>query len=168
VDVSLQGEKISAASFLEAAEPAGAEKAPPLLALVLEEAERLLGRPCTTAVVSPEFSCRRLYRSLQDNPELAAESAELELPGYYRDGGRYDSLALVLLPDGRAVYGRSSGGSVRDGHFRLPALPVRDGEEGTFSYTAVALAGDLLAAAWEEQSAWNVGAAGFVLLEIDW
>jgi hypothetical protein len=171
VDSSLQGEKISDASFLEASEPAGPEKAPPLLALALEEAARLAGGTCTVAVVSPDFLCRRLYRSGGESSLGRPDSGfaeEPEFSGYYRPG-----LAIVLLPDGRGVYGISSGGSVRDGHFRLPALPPRDetapaGEAGNFSYTGIALAGDLLVVAWEEQAAWNVGAAGFILLEIDW
>jgi hypothetical protein len=174
VDISLRGEEISAASFLEAAEPAGPEKAPPLLALVLEEAARLAGKTCTVAAVSPEFSSRRLYRSGPDTAS-ADLAEELELAGYYRPaGGNRDGLAIVLFPDGRGVYGISGGGPVRDGHFRLPALSIPSGNEavpsgeaGTFSYTGVALTGDLLVAAWEEQAAWNVGAAGFMMLEID-
>jgi hypothetical protein len=170
VDISLQGEKISAASFLEAAEPAGPEKAPPLLALVLEEAARLAGRTCTVAVVSPEFPCRRLYRAGGGEPSPGGAdsgfSEEPEFAGYYRPAaGSGEGLAIVVLPDGRGVYGISGGGPVRDGHFRLPALPT--GEGGIFSYTGIALAGDLLVAAWEEQAAWNVGAAGFLLLEIN-
>jgi hypothetical protein len=176
VDISLKGEKISTASFLEAAEPAAVEKAPPLLALVLEEAARLAGRPCTVAAVSPEFPCRRLYRNSGPVPGSSPELAgELDLAGYYRPAaaGR-EGLAIVLFPDGRAVYGSGSGGPVRDGHFRLPPLPgppqgeVSPNEAGNFAYTALALAGNVLVAAWEEQSAWNVGSVGFLMLEMDW
>jgi hypothetical protein len=43
-------------------------------------------------------------------------------------------------------------------HFSLPPLP-----EG-FVYTRIGLLGDILIGAWEEQYNWNVGAAGFMII----
>ncbi|MDR2211217.1 MAG: hypothetical protein LBO65_07140 [Spirochaetaceae bacterium] len=161
--LSSPGERITAESFLEAAGPGTA--APALLTLVLDETERLAGRPCIVTVASAEYAFPRPYRS-GPAPDPAGEEEPLEISGYYRSplNGR-EGLAIVLLSDGRGAYGSSGGSFVRDGHISLPPLPEEG--PGRFRYTAVAMAGTVLAAAWEEQRDWNIGAAGFLLLEID-
>ncbi|MDR2314554.1 MAG: hypothetical protein LBE02_08490 [Spirochaetaceae bacterium] len=162
-DLSGPGERISPESFLEAAGPGS--PAPALLTVVLEEAERLAGKPCIATVVSEEYGSPRLYQS-RPGPGAPDGEAPLEVSGYYRpplqNGG---GLALVLLPDGRGAYGVAGGASLRDGHISLPALSGQGGEG--FRYTAAAVTGNVLVAAWEEQRDWNIGAAGFLLLEID-
>jgi hypothetical protein len=109
-------------------------------------------------IISPEFSGKRLFRT-----GFAAE--ELEFFGYYRSPlAETGGAALIALPDGRGIYCFSNGGVQKDGHFRLPPL----GSEN-FVYTGIALAGkDILIASWEEQSEWNVGAAGFLVQKILW
>jgi hypothetical protein len=166
-DLSGPGERISVDSFLEAAGPGS--PAPGLLALVLEEAERLAGRPCIATVVSEEYGSPRVYQN-RSGPGALDEGEPLEVSGYYRPPlANTGGLALALLPDGRGAYGLSGAGSgensLRDGHISLPALSGQ-GTEG-FRYTATAMAGNVLVAAWEEQRDWNIGAAGFLLLEID-
>ncbi|MDR1143927.1 MAG: hypothetical protein LBK77_06900 [Spirochaetaceae bacterium] len=159
-DPAVPGDSIGEAVFLDAAAPQGPELAPPLLALAMEEAERLAGRPCTVTAVSPGFPSGRVFRS-----SLPAPDEGPELSAYYRSAG--GELALVLFPGGKGVFCRSgAGGSgVEDGHFTLPALPAGRPD---FRYTHIAAAGNVLVVSWEEQENWTVGAAGFLLLEINW
>ena len=171
---------------------------PPLLNAVMAEAARLAGTACVITVVSPEFPARRVYRSpggtgapgapekAPDSPDTPEKTPDVpekapgvpekapngggggvppELFACYRPAGNGNgAAAAALFPDGRGVYGISppeQAGPVRDGHFRLPPA------EG-FVYTGAALAGKLLAVSWEEQEGWALGAAGLVLVEIDW
>jgi hypothetical protein len=159
-DPSAPGENAGEAVFLEAAAPQGPELAPPLLALAMEEAERLAGRPCTVTAVSPNFPSSRTFRSSVPAPDEGPE-----LSAYYRSAG--GELALVLFPGGKGVFCRSGSGrtGVEDGHFTLPVLPAGG---PNFKYTHIAAAGNVLIASWEEQENWTVGAAGFLLLEINW
>ena len=169
-DLSQPGQEINAELYLEASSPLEitSSSCPALLAWALSEAERLLGSPCIAAVVSPEFPAKRFFGS--GGTISANEDAEFprEVSGYYRlsVSGR-EELAVVLFPDGRGVYSRGGAGAIKDGHFALPPLPP-----GSFAYTGVSLLGEgsgsFLVAAWEEQENWNIGAAGFLLLEIDW
>ena len=147
----------SGAAFLEAARPRAASLAPPLLAAVLEAAGALAGKPCTFQTVSPELSAARIFQTgmKDDSTELLGGSA------YYRNG-----TAIVLLPDGRGVFRNGDNA----GTFTLPVLAEH------YAYTAAGLANTgtagtgrvpvTLIAAWEEQKDWNIGAAGFVMLEL--
>ncbi|MDR2663045.1 MAG: hypothetical protein LBC31_08625 [Treponema sp.] len=159
-DPGAPGESVGEAVFLDAAAPQGPELAPPLLALAMEEAERLAGRPCTVTAVSPGFPSGQIFRS-----SLPAPDDGPELSAYYRSAG--GELALVLFPDGKGVFCRSgAGGSgVEDGHFTLPALPPGGPD---FRYTHIAAAGNVLVVSWEERENWTLGAAGFLLVEINW
>jgi len=155
--LSLPAREINAGEFNQALEEFSYTP-PPMIAWVLSEAERLMDCSALALVVSTEFSGQRIFRT-----GTAAE--DLEFFGYYRSPlSELGGAAILLLPDGRGVYCRSDGGPQRDGHFRLPPL----GQEN-FVYTGAALVGkNLLAASWEEQADWNIGAAGFLLLNIDW
>jgi hypothetical protein len=155
-DLAGISERSSGAAFLRAARPKDPAEAPPaagiFLAAALEAAGALAGKPCTFNTVSPEFKAPVVFETGMggDITELVNASA------YCRPGA-----ALALLPDGRGVFRGASQG----GEFALPSLP-----EG-YVYTAVCLAGEnngayTVIAAWEEQEAWNVGAAGFGMLEI--
>jgi hypothetical protein len=147
----------SAGAFLQAARPKDPAEAPhspagAFLALALEAAGALAGKPCTFNTVSPEFKAPRVFETGMDDgvTELLSASA------YYQSGA-----ALALLPDGRGVFH----GESRSGNFALPSLP-----EG-YAYTSVCLAGEnggayTVIVSWEEQEDWNVGAAGFGMLEI--
>jgi hypothetical protein len=149
----------SGAAFLEAARPRAASLAPFPLAEALEAAGVLAGKPCTFQAVSPEFSAVRIFQTgmRDDSTELVGGSA------YYRTG-----TAIVLLPDGRGVFRNGDNA----GTFTLPVLPEH------YAYTAAGLtdagaAGTengrvpvTVIAAWEEQKDWNIGAAGFVMLEL--
>jgi hypothetical protein len=155
-DLAGGGERSSGAAFLRAARPKDPAEAPPsagtFLAAALEAAGALAGKPCTFNTVSPELKAPVVFETGMgaDITELVSASA------YYRSGA-----ALALLPDGRGVFRGASQG----GEFALPSLP-----EG-YAYTAVCLAGEnngtyTVIVSWEEQEAWNVGAAGFGMLEI--
>jgi hypothetical protein len=150
-DLNGAAETASSAAFLEAARPRDTAAAPDLLARTMETAGNLAGKPCTFSAVSPEWDAARVFGSgLNDNiTELLGASA------YYRKDA-----ALALLPDGRGVFETSG----EQGRFALPPLPEN------YAYTQAVLApgnGSLtLIAAWEEQKDWNVGAAGFMMLDI--
>lgn len=140
--------------FLEAARPKDAAAAPFPLAAVLEKAGALAGTPCTFRTVSPNFKTARIFQTgtYEGTSDMPGASA------YYREGA-----ALAVLPDGRGIFQDTA----RSFAFSLPALP-----EG-YAYTASGAAGNgtdgafTLVAAWEEQKDWNIGAAGFVTLEIE-
>jgi len=175
-DLSQPGEEINAEQYLEASLPisvmeVNAASVPPLLAWAVTEAARLAESPCIADIVSPEFPARRIFSSKGIGQAGETEVYPREAAGYYRPPSLdSEELVVILFPDGRGVYGRSVGDVVKDGHFKLPALP--SDVTGNFVYTGVALLGDgpelFLMAAWEEQKDWNVGAAGFLLLEIGW
>jgi len=159
--LSLQAREINSGEFTQAREEFSYTP-PPMIAWVMSEAERLMECSALTLVISPDFSGKRIFRT-------GTASEEQEFFGYYRSPlSELGGAAILLLPDGRGVYCRSDGGPQRDGHFRLP--PLGEAADGSrFVYTGVALAGkDQLVASWEEQADWNVGAAGFLLLHIDW
>jgi hypothetical protein len=150
-------ERSSGAAFLQAARPKDPAEAPvssagTFLATALEAAGVLAGKPCTFQTVSPELKAPGVFETGMgaDITELVSASA------YYRSGA-----ALALLPDGRGVFR----GESHSGEFAFPSLP-----EG-YAYTSVCLAGEnngkyTVIVSWEEQEAWNVGAAGFGMLEI--
>ena len=172
-DFSQPGQEVSAELYLEASSPLMADSplVPPLLARAITEAERMAGKPCVAAVSSPDFPANRLFGSSITAEGTAKgginDEFPLELSGFYRQQtSGIEAEALFLFPDGRGVYYRSTGTEIKDEYFNLPALP-----SGDFVYTGVALLGEIpgmfLIAAWEEQNNWNIGAAGFLLLEID-
>jgi hypothetical protein len=156
-DLAGRGERSSVAAFLRAARPKGPAEAPvssagAFLAAALEAAGALAGKPCTYNTVSPEFKAPGVFETgiEGDVTELLSASA------YCRSGA-----ALALLPDGRGVFR----GESHSGDFALPSLP-----EG-YAYTSICLAGETngkytVIVSWEEQEDWNVGAAGFGMLEI--
>jgi hypothetical protein len=160
-DPAVAGEKTSAGVFRNASLPYSIDSAPVVLGRVLTEAFGLTGAETFTvaAVLSPEFEGTRYFSA---GP--AQSDQVIELAGCYLDG--YGEYALVVLPDGRGVYGSrgapsgTAGGDIESGRFDLPSLP-----EG-FVYTRIGLAGNAVVAAWEEQQGWNVGAAGFLVIRV--
>ena len=173
IDLSLPGQGVSSAVYLEASSPLEADSpsVPPLITWIMEEAGRLTGKPCIATVVSSEFPMKRLFSSpsipfaaAHDGSTQADNEFPLELSGYYRPpASNNEALAVLLFPDGRGIYCRSDGNTVKNGHFSLPSLPPAG-----FVYTGVALLGSsnmFLVASWEEQNEWNIGSAGLLLLE---
>jgi hypothetical protein len=162
-DLNLLGQKSSPGVFRNATVPYTTEEAPPLLRQVLDGAF-LLGGPGqaqVAAVASPDFPAVRYYTT-----GVAQGDSLVELAGYLEDRGPAGSFALAILPDGRGVWGAapaetaepSENGPYRVEPFSLPPLP-----EG-FVYTRIGMAGSAVAAAWEEQQSWQVGAAGFLIM----
>ena len=173
--LSETGQKTSSEQYQEAASPldVNSPSVPPLLPWALAEAERVAGKTCIATVVSPDFPAKRLFSG---NTALENGEFPMELSGYYRQSapGKV-AMAVILFPDGRGIYCRSDDGFIKDGHFTLPALPGTGSsmeDSGIFVYTGAALLGNdpelFIVAGWEEQKDWNVGAAGFLLLEIIW
>ena len=155
-DLEGEGTKISAGQWRDSELPLGPENAPPLLALVAENAAAELGQALVVRAVSPDFEGPRLFSS--GAPSTGSENLTL-LYGYCRGNTHDDSeaLALAILPDGRGFYSRGTAEKVQT--FSLPALG-----EG-FVYTGAALLGDVLAASWEEQQEAGIGAAGFMVMK---
>jgi hypothetical protein len=156
-NLSFPGREISAEDFFLAQTEISLIP-PPLLAWAMSETERLLDCSCAAQVVSPEFSGKRYFRT-------GTSAGELEFFGYYRHLlPEMEGLAVLLLPCGWGIYCCSHGTIQRDGRFLLPQ-PTAE----SIVYTGAALAGkDLLIVSWEEQADWNLGAAGFLLLKVDW
>jgi hypothetical protein len=108
----------------------------------------------TAMVLSPEFPQPRHFAANSGSSPL--------IPAYYRGGA--NALVVAILPDGRGFYsippagGETAAEDAGPQPCSLPPLP-----EG-FIYTAIGLCGDTLLAAWEEQDAYNTGAAGFMAL----
>jgi hypothetical protein len=122
---------------------------------LLSEEEGPAAAVYVAAVAAPEFEGVRYFA---DTPSLTAAAEEVrELYGYYHEpvsGPR----ALVIAPDGKGYYGAYRDGLPRIELIVLPPLP-----EG-FVYTGAGLLGHTILGTWEEQDAWNVGAAGFLLI----
>jgi hypothetical protein len=154
-DLALSGEASPAGGLQNAALPRPVREAPELLGMVLEAAALSggEGRPVYVAeVIAPEFEGSR---SFSNRPAQAVEEVR-ELCGYFSSasGG---PRALVIAPDGNGYYGE-----FRDGRNRLEPVALPPLPEG-FVYTGVGLLGGTVLGTWEEQDAWNIGAAGFML-----
>jgi hypothetical protein len=160
-DLAGTGERSSPGVFRNATASYTIADAPTLLQIVLNEAFGLSGgMVMQEALVStPAFPAARRFVA-------GTGDVLIELAVYYRDGSADTGepaagpCALAVLPDGRGVYARmdAPGTEPRMDHFSLPPLP-----EG-FVYTRIGLLGDILIGAWEEQFNWNVGAAGFMII----
>lgn len=156
--LSLSGEPVSLGDFRNSALPASLKAAPSLLQAVLDKAFRLIdpNRVPIAGIISPEFLYTRYFTP---EPSLAGSGRQLlELSGYYVQTDAHTAQALVVLPDGRGIAGKTLAGEERIEAVALPPLP-----EG-FVYTRIGLAGDTIIGAWEEQQDMSVGAAGLMLI----
>jgi hypothetical protein len=157
-------------AFRNAAAPHPLAAAPPDLAALLEAAFRR-GDPAhiqVAAISSPEG----IRRFSGDAPLAGAGDREDERPGgevfvelfgYYEPapaGGA--PFGAVFFPGGQGVYGRLREGGCETGTVNLPPLPEK------FAYTGIGSSGRVLIAAWEEREDWNVGAAGFMVVNAPW
>jgi hypothetical protein len=170
------GEGSSVGAFWDASAPHPLKDAPPALAELLEAAFRRNDPAYTQAAAlsSPEFGGIRRFSG--NIPLDGTESGEAEGPGgelfielfgYYAPAtpGGGDSLApfgAIFLPGGQGVYGRLREGRCEIGAVSLPPLPEK------FVYTGIGCSGQVLIAAWEERADWNVGAAGFMVVNAPW
>lgn len=138
------------------------------LAFIFEKAEELsFGKFIAVRIVSPDFEEPRFF-----SPQAAAAPGPTAsdiltddvddtvlLSGYCRESE--EPMAVIVRPGGR---GLACSGSLAYGKvpavrsFSLPALPE------DFVYTGIALLGNVLFAAWEEQQEAGIGAAGFMVL----
>jgi hypothetical protein len=161
-DLSLGGEASTPGALQNAALPRPFREAPELLSLALE-ASSLAGpgqRPIHVAVVTaPEFEGTRYFADQLSHGGDAEEVRELY--GYYHAAEDGSPRVLVIAPDGKGYYGEYRDGHPRLDRIALPPLPEN------FVYTGAALIGQTVLGTWEEQDEWNVGAAGFVLLDLN-
>jgi hypothetical protein len=148
-DLAGEGERISIGAWRNSGYPETPERIPPALADMLFTAASALKLEKTPAIraVSPAFEGPRLVWAA---PAPAEDLALLY--GYCDETGA----AVAVLPDGRGLYSRGKEPGFRA--FSLPALPEN------FAYTGVALCGNALVAAWEEQQGAWIGAAGFMAM----
>ncbi|MDR2482218.1 MAG: hypothetical protein LBD08_01135 [Treponema sp.] len=153
-DPGQQAGVISPGLFRNAAIPYTINHIPEEFRVIFRAVEREEAKTPVAAVVSPEFPALRYYTGTSGGDIV-------ELAGFYTQGsGDAGPRAAALFPDGRLLYGDDSGSPPVS--YPLPPLP-----QG-FAYTRLCLLGDVLLAAWEEQEAWSVGAAGFMVITGPW
>lgn len=146
IDLGEPGETVSIGTFQNSALPEPLSAAPvPLRELFVAVAEG-----ASALVISPDFPQPRSFAGSGQTPGLLA---------YYRAGADDGTqvLAATVFPDGRGMYLSVAG---EPQAFSLPPLP-----EG-FVYTGIGFAAGALFAAWEEQEEFNIGAAGFMVIQI--
>jgi hypothetical protein len=149
-----EGEAVSLGVFQNSAMPEPLSAAPPLLRELLAAAfgasaangaglERQV-RGFAQAL-SPDFQQPRFFTG--GNSPVSA----------FFHNGNGTAVALAIFSDGKGFY--LAEGATAPVEFSLPALP-----EG-FVYTWIGLVGRSLFAAWEEQEDYNIGAAGFMVID---
>jgi hypothetical protein len=156
VSLEQEGESVSLGVFQNSALPEPLSAAPPLLRELLAAAFGVSTLHSAgfeqqargfTQTLSPDFQQPRFFAG--GNAGLSAFS---------RNGNSTASaLALAIFPDGKGFC--LAGGAAAPAEFSLPVLP-----EG-FVYTWIGLVGRSLFAAWEEQEDYNIGAAGFMVID---
>jgi hypothetical protein len=169
-----KGEAVSMSGFQNAALPEPVTAAPALLRTALEAAFAP-GSGGVATVVSPAFPGPRHFsggpeRNADSSGSGEAEGAGPEIAGFYREpGAGSPGIALAVFPgggifcvEGSGIAGEAAGAAVKPQSLTLPALPPG------FAYTAAALCGDTLIAAWEEQEGYSIGAAGFMAIALSY
>ena len=177
-DLGFKGEAVSLSVFQNSALPEPLAAAPPLLRSVLEAA--FAHSPGGAAAVV--FSGLPGFRYFNGGPEEGgaadgSEPAGLNLTGFYREASAArPGAALAVFPGGRgffrmepvpaeaaaAVEAVIAGTAAAPQPLTLPPLPPG------FAYTAAALCGNTLIAAWEEQEGYSIGAAGFMVIALSY
>ena len=154
-DLTEEGERIAVGEWRNSLNPENPVNAPAHLAAILE---RVLDTQEVAAVraVSPDFLRRRFFSSASAAAFAGDNNGEdlTVLLGYYRANPQ--PLALAIRNDGQGYYSLGREALVRP--FSLPPLP------DAFVYTGIALLGNVLVAAWEEQQEAGIGAAGFFVM----
>jgi hypothetical protein len=178
--LGLKGEAVSVAAFQNAAFPEPLSAAPAPLRSALEAAFALLPGGGSAAVVSPAFPGSRWFSG--GGAAEAAGEAGTETAGFYREpGAGRPGIALVVLPGGQGGFAVEGVGPAVDAAAGVTAdaaeadaavIPTRTRDLSLptlppgFAYTAAALCGDVLVAAWEEQEGYGIGAAGFMVIAV--
>jgi hypothetical protein len=153
-DLSLPGEKVSVTDFRNSSFPEETANAPPFAASFLGALalrSDSFGR-AAVQMISPPFPGARFFSMSPAPPP--EDGGGLILSAYSREDA---PLGLACFPNGQ---GMASFDGINLVPFTLPELPE------TFAYTGIGLAGDVLAASWEEQEDSGVGAAGFMAVEL--
>jgi hypothetical protein len=167
-NLDLKGEPVSISVFQNSALPVPLSAAPLSLSLVLEAVFALESGDGSAAVVSPAFPGPQWFSGNGAAEETAGESTGSgghAAIGFYREpAAGHSGIALAILPGGQGFFlvEAPAGETAAPGEPQpliLPALPPG------FVYTATALCGDTLIAAWEEQEGYSIGAAGFMVIK---
>jgi len=147
-----QGEPIGSGTFYNSALPEAPAAAPAALQSLLAA----MDTPGTVMAVSPEFNSQRYFANNADS--------QVSVLAYCR---RSPPAALTIDLRGRGLFTAAAGETAAPdaaakgfSPLALPALPEN------FVYTGVALSGQTIVAAWEEQEEYNTGAAGFMVLRL--
>jgi hypothetical protein len=174
-ELAQSAETVLLGAFMNSANPESVDNAPPLLRETLNAAFALsgAGKLNIAAIISQDFSYTRHFSTRASD----SEDDLVELSGYSTA-----NRALVMLPDGRGVYGAyredeppaatparllvgadqpaADAARLLITPFELPPLPRG------FVYTGVGPAGDAVIASWEEQEDLSVGAAGLMIVRL--
>jgi hypothetical protein len=162
-ELTVPGDSISVGVFRNAARPYTHNEASPVLRRVLDEAASLEGgKALIGAVISPGYDAPRYFSAGTGAGDPS------ELAGFYLPPGGpvREAFAAALFPDGRLVYASDGSDAAGEGRVIVTALPKLP--EG-FLYTRLGASGSpsagmVFLAAWEEQLEWNIGAAGFMVI----
>jgi hypothetical protein len=145
------GADITPGDFQRSALPEPLDAAPAPMGELLRAAG---AGSAAVVVISPELPAERRF--------AGSDPAGPVLQAYYRNGAE-GPVAVAIRPDGRGLYLRPEPAGASP--FALPPLPAG------FVYTGIGLvsggeAAATIVALWEEQEAYNTGAAGFMLIQI--
>ena len=155
-DLEGDSTKISVGEWRKSSRPEGPEHIPQYLAAALGKSAELGLRDIRAVkIISPDFEEERVF-ALSAAAAGVSSGDDYNTPllfGFCESSG---PRTVVITQEGRGLYSTGKGAGVLP--FSLPALP-----EG-FVYTGVALLGNILIAAWEEQQEAGIGAAGFMTL----
>jgi len=151
-DLNVEGRKISFGEWMNSDRGENTEDIPDNLAILFERVLGFFpGIKIKLKTVSPDFEGQRVF-TIGSTSAIAENTALI----YAYCQNVPESLALAILPDGMGFI--LTGDEWEAISFSLPAIP-----EG-FAYTGVAVLGNVVIAAWEEQREAGVGAAGFMVM----
>jgi hypothetical protein len=147
-DLVQEGAPVSLGAFQNTALPQPLSAAPDplreMLAAVFAESGGSVA-----AIISSEFQTIRSFAG-------GGSSTENTISGFY-SGRPGNTFLLTTSPQGNALYTKIN----TINRFSLPALP-----EG-FYYTGIGMVGDTVIASWEEQDEYSIGAAGFMVIDLN-
>jgi hypothetical protein len=131
----------------------------------IENASLLLKNTVMTAINSRQGDFSYLIEAIFPNGEqeirYSYHSSETDNDMHTLFAYTDDNTAVVISSSGNGAIGtKNEGDLIAVNVFNLPELPK------DFFYTGIALADNTIIASWEEQQSYQVGAAGFVMINV--
>jgi hypothetical protein len=151
VSLDTEGEIINSGIFFNSVQPEPLASSP-----VLSSLPGIMDSPGIVMVISPEFDSQRYFSHNFDSM--------VNTLAYFRSSP-FSALIINSLGNGFYTAGETPVPAAPEAipHYvplALPRLPEN------FAYTGIALSGETIIAAWEEQEAHTIGAAGFMALRL--